>query len=265
MVSDNIPTSRHHGAAKHGDALLAGLIRCHRCGRKLTIRYTGTKHSIPRYSCSRGRLDNGEPRCIAFGGLRVDDAIEAEILKVVEPGAIAAAIETEAREAVRRDEVRDAFSRDLEAARYAADRAFRQYDATDPANRLVAAELELRWNRALTRVSEIEARLADHDRVTPPRSDLSTASFASLADDLRAVWNATTTDVRLKKRIVRAVIREVVADIDAEAGEIILAIHWMGGVHTELRLPRRRRGQRNSTSEDIIEAVRILARASATI
>src|SRR3989440_9474047 len=119
MVSDNIPNSRHHGAAKHGDALLAGLIRCHRCGRKLTLRYTGAKHDIPRYSCSRGWLDNGEPRCIAFGGLRVDDAMAATILKVVEPGAIAAAIEADIQEASRRDEVRDALVRDLEAARYA--------------------------------------------------------------------------------------------------------------------------------------------------
>ena len=260
MVSDNVPTSRHHGAAKHGDALLAGLIRCRRCGRKLTIRYTGAKHDIPRYSCSRGWLDNGEPRCIAFGGLRVDDAMAATILKVVEPGAIAAAIEADVQEASRRDEVRDALVRDLEAARYAADRAFRQYDATDPANRLVAAELELRWNGALARVSEIEARIAAHDRATPPQSDLSAASFATLAGDLRTVWKAATTDARLKKRIIRAVIKEVVADIDAEAGEIILLIHWMGGAHTELRLPRRRRGQRNSTSEDIIEAVRMLVR-----
>jgi hypothetical protein len=73
MVSDNMPTSRHHGAPKHGDALLAGLVRCRRCGRKLTVRYTGVKHDIPRYACHRGLLDNGEPRCIAFGGLRVDD------------------------------------------------------------------------------------------------------------------------------------------------------------------------------------------------
>ena len=131
MVSDNLPTSRHHGAAKHGDALLAGLLRCRRCGRKLTIRYTGTNHDIPRYSCSRGWLDNGEPRCIAFGGLRVDDAIAMTILQVVEPGAIAAATQAEARQEAQRDEVRDALSRDLEAARYAADRAFRQYDAAD--------------------------------------------------------------------------------------------------------------------------------------
>ena len=80
MVSDNTPASRHHGAPKHGDALLAGLLRCRRCGRKLTVRYTGAGHDIPRYACCRGFLDNGEPRCIAFGGLRVDDAIGAEIL-----------------------------------------------------------------------------------------------------------------------------------------------------------------------------------------
>jgi hypothetical protein len=80
MVSDNIPTSRHHGAPKHCDALLAGLVRCRRCERKLTVRYSGTKHNIPRYACHRGLLDNDEPRCIAFGGLRVDDAIEAVCL-----------------------------------------------------------------------------------------------------------------------------------------------------------------------------------------
>ena len=75
MISDNVPTSRHHGAPKHGDALLAGLLHCRRCGRKLVACYTGTKHNIPRYACHRGRLDIGEPSCIAFGGLRVDDAI----------------------------------------------------------------------------------------------------------------------------------------------------------------------------------------------
>ena len=95
MVSSNVPTSRHHGAPKHGDALLAGLLRCRRCGRKLTLRYSGAKHHIPRYSCSRGWMDNGEPRCIAFGGLRVDDAIEEALLTVVGPGAIAAAVAAE--------------------------------------------------------------------------------------------------------------------------------------------------------------------------
>lgn len=104
MVSDNVPTSRHHGAPKHGDALLAGLLRCRRCGRKLTLRYTGARHDIPRYSCSRGWLDNGEPRCIAFGGLRVDDAIEEALLAVVGPGAIEAAVAAEKEAGHRRDQ-----------------------------------------------------------------------------------------------------------------------------------------------------------------
>ena len=103
MVSSNVPTSRHHGAPKHGDALLAGLLRCRRCGRKLTLRYSGAKHHIPRYSCSRGWMDNGEPRCIAFGGLRVDDAIEDALLTVVGPGAIAAAVAAEKEANERRD------------------------------------------------------------------------------------------------------------------------------------------------------------------
>jgi DNA invertase Pin-like site-specific DNA recombinase len=258
MVSENIPTSRHHGAPKHGDALLAGLVRCRRCGRKLTVRYSGTQHNIPRYACHRGLLDNGEPRCIAFGGLRVDDAIEAALLQVVEPGAIAAAAAGEAEAASRRDEVREALLRDLEAARYAADRAFRQYDAADPANRLVAAELEARWNRALLQVAEIEAKIVQHDAAITTRRETPLPSLASLADNLSTVWSAPTTDARLKKRIVRTVIEEVIADIDADAGQIVLIIHWVGGAHTELRLPRRRRGQRNSTRPDIIDAVRQL-------
>jgi DNA invertase Pin-like site-specific DNA recombinase len=258
MVSDNTPTSRHHGAPKHGDALLAGLVRCRRCGRKLTVRYTGMKHDIPRYACHRGLLDNGEPRCIAFGGLRVDDAIEAAVLKVVEPGAIAAAIAAEAEVNQQRDQVREALGRDLEAARYAADRAFRQYDAADPANRLVAGELETRWNKALARVTEVEAKIAGHDAVAPLRADPAPFTFTTLASNLRAVWMAPTADARLKKRIVRTLIREVIADIDDEAAEVVLVIHWMGGVHTDLHLPRRRKGQRNSTSSDIITAVRHL-------
>ena len=258
MVSDNVPASRHHGAPKHGDALLAGLFRCKRCGRKLTVRYTGANHNIPRYSCWRGLLDNGEPRCIAFGGLRVDDAIEEALLGVVEPGAIAAAIEAERRMASQRDQVQDALLRDLEAARYAADRAFRQYDAADPENRLVTSELEARWNKALARAGEIEAKIAKHRTVAPQPIPMSASQLAALAGNLRAVWTAPTTDARLKKRIVRTLINEVVADLDDGTSEIVLVIHWVGGVHTELRLPKRRRGQRNATPDDIVDAVRQL-------
>jgi Recombinase zinc beta ribbon domain len=257
MVSGNGPTGRHHGAPKRGDALLAGLIRCKRCGRKLTLRYSGMKHHIPRYSCSRAWMDNGGPHGIGFGGLRVDDAIEEALLGVVGPGAIAAATAAAKEAGERRDQVRDALRRDLEAARYAADRAFRQFDAADPANRLVASELEARWNRALGQVAEVEGKLAAHD-ASPPAPALAPASLGVMASNLRSVWSAPTTDARVKKRIVRTLIHEVVADIDDAASEIVLIVHWVGGAHSALRLPKRRRGQRNSTSADIIQAVRQL-------
>jgi hypothetical protein len=260
MVSDNAPATGRHGAPKHGAALLAGILRCRRCGRKLTVQYSGLKNDIPRYVCLRGRLDYGEPSCIAFGGLRVDDVVERALLAVVQPAAAEAALAAEAQAVARRDQVREVLERELEAARYAADRAFRQYDAADPENRLVAGELEARWNRALTRVADVERRIANDDAITPRRVDIAPISFATLAADLEAVWTAPTTDARLKKRIVRTVIHEAVADLDEETAEIVIVLHWMGGAHTEHRLPRRRRGQRNSTSSDIVEAVRTLVR-----
>jgi hypothetical protein len=202
-------------------------------------------------------MDNGESRCIAFGGLRVDDAIEEALLTVVGPGGVAAALAAENEAKGRRDQVCEALNRDLEAARYAADRAFRQYDAADPANRLVAGELKARWNKALARVTEVEGKIAAHDTATvAPVID--PGSLVKLAADLKTVWAAPSTDARLKKRIVRTVIHEVIADIDPEAAEIVLLVHWIGGVHSEIRLPRRRRGHRRSTSADVIATVRQL-------
>ena len=154
--------------------------------------------------------------------------------------------------------MQDALQRDLQAASFAADRAFRQYDAADLENRLVASELEARWNKALTRVGEIENKIASHKAAIPQVSSYSMLDMAALAGNLRAVWAAPSTDARLKKRIVRTVIHEVIADLDDVASEIVLVIHWAGGVHTELRLPKRRRGQRNATPDGLIEAVRQL-------
>ncbi len=160
--------------------------------------------------------------------------------------------------AQRRDQAREALGRDLEAARYAADRAFRQYDAADPANRLVAGELEARWNQALARVAEVESKIVAHEAASPTPA-IDPAALALLGANLETVWSAPTTDARLKKHIVRALIHEVIADIDDAASEIVVVVHWSGGVHSEIRLPKRRRGQRNGASADVITAVRELA------
>ena len=154
-----------------------------------------------------------------------------------------------------------AWEREREAARYASHRAQKQYDLTDPENRLVADELERRWNEALRRLQDVEQRIDQHNRQQAALVRPTKQHFERLAGDLEAVWNSAHTDVRLKKRIVRTLIHEVIADVDAEQGALILTIHWKGGIHTELQLCRRRRGQNSAQApKDLVDAVRKLAR-----
>ena len=134
-MAENLRGWGHRGAATNGPALLTGLLRCRRCGRKLTVWYTGHAHKVLRYACHRGDLDNGEPRCMSFGGLLVDAAMAKEVLRVVQPAAVDAAIVASEDAARQQDDVLAAWTRDLEAALYAAQRAQKQYDATDPENR----------------------------------------------------------------------------------------------------------------------------------
>ena len=260
MLAENVQGWGRRGAVKRGAALLSGLLRCRRCGRKLLVHYTGVKHGFLRYSCRRGFLDQGEPKCIAFGGIPVDEAISREILRVVQPGAVEAAVLASQQIAHQQDDVQKALRRDLEAARYEAQRAQKQFDAVDPANRLVADELERRWNQALQRVHQLEQRLDEQPPGVSDEVPATVEEFQNLAADLEAIWHGRHADARLKKRIVRTLIHEVIADVDTAAGEILLVIHWQGGVHTELRVPRRRRGNCTATSKDIVSAVRSLAR-----
>jgi DNA invertase Pin-like site-specific DNA recombinase len=261
MVSENIRGPGRGGAPKHDGSLLAGLLRCRRCGRKLMVNYTGGNHSILRYECRRGALDNGEPRCITLAGQGVEDAIACEVLRVVQPAAIDAAILAGDEAAQRQDEVRAALTRDLEAARYAAQRAQRQYDAADPENRLVTEELEYRWNQALQRVRDLEQRIDEESSRRPSDRPPIREEFEALAAHLDRVWQHPDADLRLKRRIVRTLVEEIVVDVNVDVPEVILLIHWKGGVHTEHRVHRRRRGQSGShTAPSVIEAVRVLVR-----
>jgi DNA invertase Pin-like site-specific DNA recombinase len=259
-MTNNAHLGDRSGAVKRGSALLAGLLRCRRCGRKLMVAYTGNGPFVLRYVCHRSALDNGEPRCITFAGLSLDEAVSREILTVLEPAAIEAAVLATEQEQLQQNEIISALKRELEAAQYAAGRAEKQYDTTDPDNRLVASELERRWNEALQKVQHLEIQIDQevHGRQISP---VSAEEFERLAGDLEKVWSHPETDARLKKRIVRTLIEEVVVDVDATAGEIIAVIHWKGGAHTEVRIPRRRRGySRAHTSSEIVDAVRVLVR-----
>jgi DNA invertase Pin-like site-specific DNA recombinase len=257
MLSKNSQRRRHDspGAPKVGSALLSGVLRCRRCGNKMLVAYSSGRS--PRYSCDRINDASGTPRCIGFSAQDVDRRVANAVLDVVRPAGIEAARRTAVASSNAHDDARTAISLERDAARYAADRAFRQYDAIDPENRLVASELERRWNEALKHLQAIEDRLRAYDEHRPTIPD--EALLTRLGEDLARVWDAPSTDVRLKKRIVRTVIEEIIADVTDQ--EILLLIHWKGGVHTELRCHRQRRGfNRKRTPPDVIAAARSLAR-----
>lgn len=264
MITRNSQSRRRPGpgAARTGQALLAGLLRCRRCGEKLVVNYSGTDVRVHRYECNQANKNHGTARCISFSGLDVDDRVAELVLQVVQPGAVDASRLAVDEHATRRDALVETLTLELTAARYAAERARRQYDAADPDNRLVVDELERRWNGALERARDLEERVeqarAESARLHPQADP---ASFASLASDVERVWSDPATDIRLKKRIVRTMIELIMTD--ATAGEVALVVHWKGGVHTELAVHRRRRGHnRATTPTSVVDAVRLLARVS---
>jgi len=245
------------GAPKEGSALLGGLLRCRQCGGKLTVAYTGPTNNYARYSCL---TDAGARRCFTFGGRRVDHAVVQQVLRVVQPAAVQAAA-LAAREAAENDDgFIKALEMELQGARYAVERARKQYDAVDPSNRLVAVELERRWERALETMQGVEERLMAAKRARQTKEPPSAEQLKSLALDLERVWNAHETDARLRKRLIRTLIEEIVVDVISERSMIELAVHWKGGVHTDISVPKFRTGEHaTDTPNDVVEVVRTLA------
>lgn len=132
----------------------------------LHVSYTGKDHIVPRYDCNDAHLHHGEPRCLSFGGLWVDEAVASEVLRAIEGNAVeAAGVAAEQREQQRQN-LRKSLALELEQARYEARLAARRYEAVDPDQRLVAAELEARWNSAMQKTRDLEDRLDGFDRGT---------------------------------------------------------------------------------------------------
>jgi DNA invertase Pin-like site-specific DNA recombinase len=247
------------GAAKKGDALLAGLLRCRRCGRKLHVAYSGATGKVPRYHCKGGQINHGVEWCISFGGLRVDEVVSTNVLEALAPMGVQAALDAWDEWAKHEDERHRSLRRALEKARYEAERMRRQYDAVDPENRLVAGELERRWEGALVEVRKLEERLEGLAHEAPPGEE-ERRRLLGLGEDLEALWNHPAAPQELKKRILRTVLEEIVADVHEDPPRTELALHWKGGVHTELRIPRNARGQhRNTTDRKVVDLVGELA------
>ena len=232
----NKRASRKSG--RGGRALLTGLARCGRCGRMMRVFYQGRSDHPYRYQC-RGDA-NGAGLCNGVGGLRIDRTVAARIVDAVSPYAVEAALQAAEQADRAAAERRRALERELEEAEYEAALAARRYELVDPAKRHVARELEARWNTALERVEQIAQRLLGLDAEWASLPAIDRTVLMDLAQDLPAVWNAPTTSAATKQRLLRTLIEEVVFDLDDEANEAVLTIHWVGGRHSESRVPRRK-------------------------
>jgi DNA invertase Pin-like site-specific DNA recombinase len=249
------------GAARNGGALLSGLLRCGRCGRQMAVGYGGNGGRLPRYTCQGGRVDRGSAACQSLGAARVDEAVCEQLLEAVEPAGVQAALDALEQLGDRRREKRQSLALALEQARYEVDRARRQYDLVDPANRLVAAELEGRWNAALARMAELDRQLAGLDQAEEAVTPHERARLLGLGRDLPSLWGHPAATAELKKRLLRAALREIVITDDEDRTEHVLALHWLGGVHTELRVKRARTGQHRRVADaDVIALVSELSK-----
>lgn len=256
--NDNAKGSAVRGAIRQGEALLAGLLRCGHCGAKLLAQYP--RPGVIRYQCSGYLLNRDRACCVMFGGLRADRLVSEQLMQSLAPLGMEAAIEAiESLESASDERIQQK-ALALEQAHYEVTRARRQYDAVDPSNRLVAAELERRWNQALTTEAQMEAELVTlREQQEEPITEELRHELLSFARDLPKLWDDSHSLPEHKKRLLRIALKEIIAT--SEDTTIRLVVHWQGGDHTQIEFPKIRSGRhRYVTDEDLVELVRMLAR-----
>ena len=229
-------TSRKSG--RGGRALLTAITRCGRCGRMMRVFYGMRSGHAHRYQCRGDDKHVGAGLCIGIGGVRIDRAVAELMLEAVLGLAVDAAIKAVELASQENEGVKLALQRELEQARYEVSLAARRYEAVDPAKRLVARELETRWNNALEQVQHLEGRIAEVELSATRRPRIDRDELMALAHDLPKAWNSPGTDARTKQRLTQLLVHEVVIDLDDASNEAVVTIHWHGGRHTEARVAR---------------------------
>ena len=247
------------GAVRCGELLLPGLLRCGHCGRKLHVSYSG---KLGRYSCYGARTNHGTARCISISGLSIDAAVGAEVLRILKPLGVDAAVNAIETQTSETSAAQRQLELSLQQARYEAAYACRQYDAVDPANRLVAGELERRWNAALQAMHRIEGEIAAIVAAKPPPlGERERQQLMQLGADLELAWSHPAATAATRKRILRTALNEIV--VRKEGAVISMVLHWQGGDHTALhvKLTLNAAGRHHwPPPEDTIALLRQLAR-----
>ena len=221
----------------------------------------GKESRSPSYVCGRGYQDGDEKSCQCMSSRPIDTVVVEAFLTAVSP--VNVRVATEVMNQIEQELISQRRQRELqlEQARYEARLAQRQYDAVDPSNRLVAAELERRWNEKLERVTELERAFAQAERdaewkLTPEER----AAITDLSRDLPAIWSAETTTNQERKQLLRMAIESVQVDGSSQAGQVEVQIRWRSGTITSLSVKRAAPDERSlKTPEEAVSRIHKMA------
>ena len=262
QLRQNWGHDENQGVPREGRALLQGMVYCGVCGRKMSVQNRAMKENrSPSYVCGRGYQDGEEKSCQCMTSRPIDAAVVEAFLAAVSPSSLRVA--TQVVDRVEQDLIRQRRQRDLqlEQARYEARLAQRQYDAVDPSNRLVAAELERRWNEKLERVAELERAFANAERDAEWNLTAEErTAITELSRDLPAIWSAETTTNQERKQLLRMVIESVQVDGNSEMGRVEVQIRWRSGTVTSLSVKRTAPGECSlKTPEEAVSRIHKMA------
>ncbi len=229
------------GAVREGAALLQGIAVCGHCGRRLAVHYSG-RYSTPGYHCAGKNIVNGRGEyCLNIGGVQIDAAVTEAFLAALAPAGLEASLQAIEQFEADHETTLVQFRRDVERARYNAQRAERRYRAVDPENRLVARGLETEWESALQELKAAESELSNREHARPrPLTSEQRNTILALGKDLERIWSAPTTSDRDRKELLRTLLEDVTLRVERDKYNAHLTLRWRGGLFSEadVALPR---------------------------
>ena len=220
------------GAIRQGAALLAGLVSCAKCNVRMLVSYGGSTNQ-PLYCCTQKLANYGITSCQRLAGPSLDQWVSQQTLAALTPAALALSLEAAQRVEQERGEVARMWRQRLERAAYEAERASRQYHQGEPENRLVARQLERKWEETLAIQPRLQDEYARFVHAHPQTlSATERAAIQQLAKDLPALWVAPTTAIMDRKESLRQVVSRVVVDVQGNSERVQVRVEWVGGAVT---------------------------------